>query len=391
MRLSLNVALVILRVDPARGGAERYTVDLAKALAGRGVGVTLVTREARGLSDGLTAVELRGRPAGRLGRYRGFLSALGDHLRSAQYDVVHAMLPVRGCDVYHPHAGIAAEAVRSGHLKYAGAMGRKLAQAANRINLKRRAFVRTERRLLEGENPPVVLCLSDYVKGEVRRHYKLPEEKLVRLFNAVDLRRFDPARVAEQRQPIRRRWGVGDDTIVLLMMAQDFARKGLRQAIEALARVRDRRFALVVAGKGKIEKYQSQAAALGVADRVHFAGRTEDAPAFYAAADAFVLPTRHDPCSLVVLEALAMGLPVISTRQNGACEIMEAGRHGFILEDPADMDDLTAAMEQLCDSSMRQSMAGACLELRPALSQDHHVEQLMRIYERIVSPGSNSH
>ena len=64
----MNIALVILRVDPARGGAERYTVDLAKALVGRGVGVTLLAREARGLPEGLTAVEMRGKPAGRVGR-----------------------------------------------------------------------------------------------------------------------------------------------------------------------------------------------------------------------------------------------------------------------------------------------------------------------------------
>lgn len=381
----MNIALVILRVDPARGGAERYTVDLAKALVGRGVGVTLLAREARGLPEGLTAVEMRGKPAGRVGRYRGFLSALEDHLRTAKYDLVHAMLPVRRCDLYHPHAGIAAEAIRSGHLKHIHPLRQKLAQAANRINLKRRAFVRTERRLLGSDHPPMVLCLSDYVKGEVRRHYQLPERNLVRLFNAVDLRRFDPILVADQRQPIRRRWGVKEDQVVLLMMAQDFARKGLRQAIEALARLKDGRLALVVAGKGKIEKYQSLAAALGVVDRVHFAGRTDDPAAFYAGADAFVLPTRHDPCSLVVLEALAMGLPVISTKFNGACEIMEDGRHGFVLDDPADIDALATAMGQLLEVRLRQSMAEACLELRPALSQDHHVEQMMMIYERIVA------
>jgi len=381
----MNVALVIPRVDPARGGAERYTVDLARGLGQRGVKATLVAQDLHGLPAGVAAVELPARSASRLGRYGDFLAALDEHLRSAQYDVVHAMLPVRRCDLYHPHAGIAAEAVRGGHRKYNHPIRRALSRAANRINLKRRAFVRTERKLLEGGYPPVVLCLSNYVKGEVRRHYQLPEDKLVRLFNAVDLTRFDPVQAADQRPVIRRRWGFDDDKIVLLMIAQDFARKGLHQAIAALARMNDPRFALVVTGKGKIEKYQSQAKSLGIAGRVHFAGVTTEAPAFYASADAFVLPTRHDPCSLVVLEALAMGLPVISTRFNGACEIMEEGRHGFILDDPADVETLSAAMGKLSDRSIRRSMGQACLELRPALSQDHHVERLLAIYDRIMA------
>jgi UDP-glucose:(heptosyl)LPS alpha-1,3-glucosyltransferase len=380
----MKVALVILRVDPARGGAERYTVDLGMALAQRGVEVSLVAQDLRGLPEELKGVELPARSAGRLGGYSDFLGALDRHLRIASYDVVHAMLPVRGCDVYHPHAGIAAEAVRSGHLKHSGAIKRGLSRAVNQINLKRRAFVRTERRLLEQKSVPVVICLSDYVKGEVRRHYPLPEEKMVRLFNAVDLRRFDPGRVVDQRQMIRQRWGVGEDRVVMLMIAQDFARKGLRQAIEALAKLKDKRMVLVVAGKGKIALYQSMAKRLGVGDRVRFVGKTDEPAAFYAASDAFVLPTRHDPCSLVVLEALAMGLPVISTKFNGACEIMEDGRHGFVMDDPSDVEALSGAMGQLLDSGIRQTMAKACLSLRGALSQDHHVEQLMGVYERIV-------
>ena len=106
--------------------------------------------------------------ATRLGRYRRFLTSLEAHLAGRRYNVVHAMLPVRRCDVYHPHAGIAAEAVAGGHLKHPGAVRRLAARAANRVNLKRRRFAAVERELLTGPNPPVVLCLSEYIKRDVR-------------------------------------------------------------------------------------------------------------------------------------------------------------------------------------------------------------------------------
>jgi UDP-glucose:(heptosyl)LPS alpha-1,3-glucosyltransferase len=104
----------------------------------------------------------------------------------------------------------------------------------------------------------------------------------------------------------------------------------------------------------------------------------------YTQSDFFVLPTKHDPCSLVVLEALAMGLPVITTRFNGACEIMTHGVHGYILEDPNNVQALAEAMRKMLDPQRRAEISEACLELRPKLSYQHHLDQLLAIYQAIV-------
>ena len=166
------------------------------------------------------------------------------------------------------------------------------------------------------------------------------------------------------------------------MLAQDFERKGLGQAIRALALVNDPKLILVVGGKQDPAKYRRLAASLGVAERVIFAGPVDRPADFYQAADFFVLPTFFDPCSLVVLEALAMGLPVISTSRNGACEIMTDGVHGRVLDDPEDLVGLAGAMRQMLDPEHRAKSAEACLELRPVLSQEHHVDQVEAVYRR---------
>ena len=231
-RTTLNLALVILHADPSRGGAERYTVDLAHALAAHGGHqVSLLASSFDQVGATVRQVPL-GRPAAtRLGRYLRFLDALDAHLAAEPYDIVHAMLPVRRCDVYHPHAGIAAEAVRTGHLKHAGAAKQLAARVANRVNPKRQRFAAVERRLLTGPNPPVVLCLSEYVKRTVRRHYPLPDDRLATLFNAVDLQKFDPAARPEARDELRRRHGIRPEDTVALIIAQDFERKGLGETI----------------------------------------------------------------------------------------------------------------------------------------------------------------
>jgi UDP-glucose:(heptosyl)LPS alpha-1,3-glucosyltransferase len=381
----LKIALVILRADPARGGAERYTVDLAEALAARGHAVSLVSGEpARTTADSpYQAVALDANGLTRLGRYRGFLDSLDGHLRAEPYDVVHAMLPVRRCDLYHPHAGIAADAVATGHLKYNSPLARVSSRWANRLNVKRQFFAKVERELLTGPNAPIVLCLSDYVKRNTLKHYPLDDAHLATLFNAIDLARFDPAKRPDARRQLRQRLGLADDDVAALMIAQDFERKGLRDAIAAVARVADARLKLVVVGKQDPAAYRRFAEQQGVTNRVIFAGRTGDPVAFHRAADLFVLPTRHDPCSLATLEALAMGLPVVSTAFNGACEIMTESRHGFVLPDPADVNALANALRRLLNNADRAAMAAACLELRPRLAYERHVDEVIRIYESV--------
>jgi len=350
----LTIALVILHADRARGGAEQYTVDLAAALATRGHEVSILAADSAAPVPGAKFVQLANDAITRRGRYRRFLDSLDEHLITRRYDIVHAMLPVRQCDVYHPHAGLAAETMEKWH---------------SHFDPRRRLFARVERGLLSSDHPPVVLCLSEYVKQTIRRHYQLPDDRLATLFNAVDLSRFDPG------EPPRH-----GDRVIALMVAQDFERKGLKQAIAAIIALGDPKLELCVVGKDDPAPYR------GLSPQVKFVGPVLDPVPYYRAADFFLLPTRHDPGSLATLEALAMGLPVISTRFNGACEIMQDGVHGVILSDPNDVPAIVTAIRRVRAGSMRQ----ACLDLRPRLSFDSHLDTLLAIYDSCRSLSQKS-
>src|SRR5690606_28688046 len=134
---------------------------------------------------------------------------------------------------------------------------------------------------------------------------------------------------------LRQQLGIAADAVVALFVGHDYARKGLPEALQAMARINDPALLLLVVGPPLTALQQRTIARMGLAGRVIAPGPQRDTYPFYRAADLFVLPTRHDPCSLVVLEALAMGLPVISTRYNGATEIMSQS-HGFVLDTPDD-------------------------------------------------------
>jgi UDP-glucose:(heptosyl)LPS alpha-1,3-glucosyltransferase len=388
----VNIALVILHADSAKGGAETYSVDLARALAERGHAVSMLAATfADSLDSRISRVPLAHAGATRLRRYLRFLDALDAHLASTRYDIVHAMLPVRRCDLYHPHAGVAAEAVAAGHLKHGSGVKQAFARLANAMNRKRQRFSAVERALLMrdgGRAAPLVICLSEYIKATVRRHYPLPEQKLGTLVNAVDLKKFDPGQAKVAGAQVREKHGIETSQVVALIVAQDFARKGLREAIEAWRLVANERLVLLVVGKDDFAPYANLAERAKFAKNLVYAGATGDVRPYYAAADCFVLPTRHDPCSLVVLEALAMGLPVISTCFNGACEVMTEGQHGFVLPDPGDVQALAAAMRQMLDDTARRRMHEACLTLRPRLAYEHHLEELLRLYDRAKVSGA---
>jgi UDP-glucose:(heptosyl)LPS alpha-1,3-glucosyltransferase len=375
----MKIGLVIFQADPQRGGAERYSADIAAALAQRGHQVDLISKRFGPDIPGVNFVPLAVKAPSRAGRYLQFLDRVEKHLERHKYDIVHSMLPVRSCDLYHPHAGMAKAALET-HLSRESGPAQALAKLANRLNRKRRLYAEVEDALIHGPDRPMVVSLSDYVSGMILKHYPEISGQLVKLFNGTDLGKFDPAAHAPARRKIRERFGISADAPVTLMIAQHFERKGLAEVIGAAAKLGEKSPMVLVVGKDDPARMRTLAKRLGVEDKIIFAGETRSSADFYAASDFFVLPTRHDSCSLVVLEALAMGLPVISTVFNGACEIMVEDRHGYVLADPGDVDALAGAMEKLFDPVARQRMREQCLGLRAALSFDAHMDRVEEIY-----------
>jgi UDP-glucose:(heptosyl)LPS alpha-1,3-glucosyltransferase len=364
----MRITLVSLSADRSRGGAESYTLDLARRLAGCGHAVTLISgarATSRNTQDGYLQITVPATGMTRSRRYLRFVAGVEEWLREHPQDIVHAMLPMPSCDVYHPHAGIAMAAVQ----------GKPIQTLSNP---RRRLFARIEHQLLHGANPPVILCLSNYVKSEFLKYYpNFPQDNLVKLFNAVDLNHHSP--------PVDRRV---DAPVEALMVAQDFKRKGLATAIRALAEAPAVK--LTVVGRDDPTKFRNLAEQIGVTHRIEFAGPQSDVRPFYQRAGFLVLPTRHDPCSLVVLEALAHGLPVISTRFNGACEIMENGRHGWIMNSADDPHELAGAMNQLSDPATLTTTTRNCISLRPELSYEHHLKCLVSAYETILKQRNHA-
>jgi UDP-glucose:(heptosyl)LPS alpha-1,3-glucosyltransferase len=217
-----------------------------------------------------------------------------------------------------------------------------------RFNAKHNETLALERQLLGERGAGMVIANSRMVMDDVQRHFEYPTDHIAVIYNGAPP--FTPPPGA--REATRRDLGLRDDQLALLFVGSGWERKGLRFAIEA---VKALPFSarLLVAGRGSQR-------GLPASRRTRFLGPQPDLARFLAAADVFILPTLYEPFSNACLEALAAGLPVITTRHNGFAEIIADGVEGEAIADPRDLGSLTAAIERWHDPARRS-------EIRPRL------------------------
>jgi UDP-glucose:(heptosyl)LPS alpha-1,3-glucosyltransferase len=231
-------------------------------------------------------------------------------------------------------------------------------------------------------NTPVIVVNSMMVKDQIIKYYSTPSEKIIVAYNGVNLDVYTPENRSQWRAEMRRDLNIGDSDKVVLFVGTGFRRKGLETLIRALPLVktgRTEKVVTLIAGRGGNSFYSGLAARLGVQEDVMFLGPQSEIQKYYAAADIFVLPTIYDPFSNACLEAMASGLPVITTKNNGAAEVLEQGKDGFVTNSVADHTELackiTLALE---DAGHMGAMARAKAERFGIAGAAAHFIRLMK-------------
>lgn len=383
----MHIALIMERIEAWRGGAETSTLLFCNHLSALGCAVTVVTASHVPSTPAMRVVPIRARR-----RLRGmgswlFARRAADYVTSHSFDVVHAITPCLAADVYQPRGGAMPETLARNLAIRSDRADRGFKWIQQRLNLKYRLMAGLERRLVTRQPPPWLIAISGYVADQFIRHYGCDGGRIRRIFNGVDPDETPAEQRRRHRVEIRRQLGLADDDLMLLIVAHNFKLKGVSKAIEALARRADHTH-LVIVGRDDPSSCAGLAERLGVHDRVKFAGSSRRTQAFYHAADILVHPTFYDPCSRVVLEALASGLPPITTRFNGAAERINDGREGYVIESAHDVEALADRIERLADADHRRQ----CAERAPAavadVSMREHAARVMELYGDVArDPG----
>jgi len=229
-----------------------------------------------------------------------------------------------------------------------------------------------------------IVAISEMVKEDIIDHYGISEGQIVVVYNGVNTERFHP-RNRRYRAEIRERYGLRPKELVFLFVSHNFRLKGLRYLIQALALIKRKRqnVKLLVIGWDKAGPYRRLAKKVGCADDVLFAGGVNDLERYYPSADMLVHPTFYDACSLVVLEALASGLPVITTRYNGAGWIISEGKEGFILDDPRNVKALAEKILALSIPNKLEETSRAARDLAQRFSHQRCYQAMLEIFQEL--------
>jgi UDP-glucose:(heptosyl)LPS alpha-1,3-glucosyltransferase len=346
----LRVALVLDRLVASRGGLESWAIRFASWLLRRGHEVHGVAFEfdEETVPPGLIRHPLA-RPSSRVARAR----ALAGRLEALPSMLVHDFGVGWKFDLLHQHAGSRRSAFWRG--LRALPPGRRLRAWIDHVRSGRQGEL--ERRQY-GPGPGRIVAVSRMVKTQLARDYAVDPARIEVVWNGIDPDVFSPAYRAQHRAEARQGLGLGPAP-TFLFVGHNYYLKGLPTVLRALARLAKEGHTprLCVVGNGPLEALAPLADRLGVAQQVRFCGGVADSRPYLAAADVLVHPTFYDACSLVALEAWAMGVPVITSRWNGAHDLWPADPDGWLVEDPSDVGAVARAMRAALDPARREAAA----------------------------------
>lgn len=323
-----------------------HIVQIAPAIgAGSGVAGVAHALEREFIAAGATVERFTAAEAGRPSRAVGGRTPLATHLTRARNVVwfstvgtrrARRFLAQRPEAISITHNDVMAGDIYVNHGLLQAAMRARGDYAWRMVRNPVHLFTALRDRIrYRGRTHRVVVALTSGEASLLRSTYGRVRAPIHIIPNGVDIDRFRPPDAAERVQA-RAALGIDDDRMVAVFVGHEFDRKGLPVAMDALRAAPDVLLLVIGGSPDMIRRAQTQARAAGVGERVHFAGTHRDPIPLLWAADALVLPSAYEANALVVLEALACGLPVISTRVGFAPDLLVDGENGFLVERSAE-------------------------------------------------------
>jgi len=305
-------------------------------------------------------------------------------LKEQEFDIINGLSQIYPQDVYRLGDGI-----HRHWLKVRG--GTLVGRMWNKVSLRHRMILHIEKKIFTTGNYRRIIANSKLCKEHANLYYDVPLELIDVVYTGIDSSRFNTS-IRKNGAALRTRLGISRAKVVILFAGMNFARKGLKPLLVAISQLNNKeKYLVLIVGRGNLSPYQRMIRRLGLGGNVVFCGFQPDMIPYYGTADIFVLPTYYDPCANVCLEAMACGLPVITTRENGASELILPEKSGIVLNHPEDTHDLVTWLERLEDPELRRSMGTLAQGQVEALSARKNAMATLSVYEKAVQDKFGHH
>lgn len=377
----MKIALTIEHFEPRRGGGETYCRNFARMLLNEGHEVHVFAFSWDESEKGFVYHRIPFPPR-RLWRRYFFAVRAEKLVKQETFDIIHGFGKSVYMDVFRPGGGVHRAWMDHNLRATAGFWPRFGVRFKQMTSMDQRLVLKLEKRQFGSGGRHQIVAVSKLVRDEIMRYYGCEPERIHVVYNGADLKKFTADLRDRFRKRTRRELGLAENEVALLFMGHNFKRKGLHALIRALPYLRERAvpFRVVVVGKGRKGFCDRLADELGVKELIQYVGASNEPEQYYAAADIFCFPSYYDPCANVVLEALAAGLPVITSTTNGSGEILTQGKEGYRVE-PDDAPGMAECIGELFDRERREEASRAARALAEARPIERNFQEIMKVYE----------
>ncbi len=364
----MRIGLAIYNFNPKKGGAERYAYDLSINLLKRGHEVYVFC--SRGIEiQGITLVRLNTMPFPRWLRNLSFALNHKRYVKAIPLDVTLGFGNTLELDVYQSHGGVHRVWMEREIESYDEPKERMLKAIflKNSVNQKIQEWI-AEYPIRSGKYRRIV-AISDMVRNHMAEYYEIKKDTIDIVYNGVDTERFSPA-------PIK-----PEGTSKILFSAGNFRLKGLSPLLLAIGELsrETKDFHLFIMGRGRRERYQNIIDGLNIKKFATFLGETASPENVYRDSHILAHPTFYDACSLTTMEAMASGLPTITTKWNGASALISESE-GYVLEEPRDVPGLLDALKALLNEGRRVQMSKNARAKLEQHTIERNVDQMEQIF-----------
>jgi len=375
----MRIALIKRRYSLKVGGSERYCVMLARHLRAAGHDVAVIGESIdEELSGEVTFLPVAVNRLTSWFRNRSFAENAGKLAQAGRFDIAYGLGRSFGLDCVRVTERLQAHWL---DVYYRNPLSRLL----QGLNPRHRTLIDLEKTIYHSPDVRRIITQSRLDRKLLVEQYNVPESKIRTIYNGVDTTAFNPD-MRKLGPFVRREMGIPPEVPLLVFASMDFEGKGLRSILKALASTRHRTARLLVLGNGPEAKFKRIAHSLGVEQRTIFAGRRADISRYYGAGDLFLLPTAYEPFPNVNLEAMACGLPVMTTSTAGGADIIRQNENGYLISDVHAVEEMIACLDRHCGLSPddRQRMSDACWSTAKELPIERNIQQTLAMFEEVV-------
>ena len=361
-----------------KGGLEKVFSRIASRFISKGAELTVLTDDK--LGDDRPDLNIRIAPLSPISwppslRLAQFDRQIRSFLAKHPADIIFGMDRSRNQTHYRAGNGVHSAFLESrrrseGALKYAACL----------CNPMHRSILNLEKDLFESQGLRKIFTNSNMVKNQILERFSIDASKIQTIHNGVEWKEFAaPFHVwAQKKEELCRSFQLDPNSFFFLFIGNGYLRKGLLELFKALSKIKERNFTCLVVGKDRhVERYRRAAANLALQDKIRFFGPRQDVISFYQIADVLCIPSFYDPFANVTVEALAMGLYVLSSQDNGGKEILTPGANGEILPNIQDPDSFAQYLLEVTKHPKTLQSAPAIRESVRHLDDAHALDRLI--------------